>query len=54
MGNQKKEEYYIRNQGYLGNALMWWKEGGAYTCDINQAEEFDKERAEKMNQKDCG
>jgi hypothetical protein len=40
------EYYYIRNEGYLGNALIWWRKGGSYTCDINQAEMFTKEEAE--------
>lgn len=42
------KEFYIRNEGYLGNALMWWALGGGYTCDINNAEKFTKERAEKI------
>jgi len=30
--------YYIRNEGYLGNALLWWtKSMNGYTCDINNA-----------------
>jgi len=29
------EYYYIRNEGYLGNALLWWAKGGGYTCDIS-------------------
>jgi len=40
--------YYIRNEGYLGNALLWWKIGGGYTCDIRQAEKFTKEKAENI------
>ena len=36
-----KEMYYIRNEGYLGNALIWWKEDRrGYTCDINKAHKF--------------
>lgn len=42
------EYYYIRNEGYLGNALTWWKRGGGYTCDIRQAEMFAQEEAEKI------
>ena len=37
--------YYLRNEGYLGNALLWWKKGGGYTCDIKQAELFTEEEA---------
>jgi|TARA_R110000824_G_scaffold394396_1_gene594164 hypothetical protein len=41
--------YYIRNEGFLGNALMWWKEGrDGYTCDINKAHKFTKEEAENI------
>jgi len=25
------KKYYIRNDGYLGNALIWWQIGGGYT-----------------------
>lgn len=48
--NKMKTEklYYIRNQGYLGNALIWWQEGGGYTCDIRKAEKFSYEKAEKQ------
>ena len=45
------EYYYIRNEGYLGNALMWWRKGGGYTCDINQAEMFTEEEAKKKCQR---
>ena len=41
------EHYYIRNEGYLGNALMWWEKGGGYTCDIKEAELFTEEEAKK-------
>ena len=41
--------YYIRNEGYLGNALIWWgKEGNGYTPDILKAEKYTKERAESI------
>jgi uncharacterized protein (DUF1015 family) len=46
-----KEYFYIRNEGYIGNALMWWQVGGGYTCDIRQAEKFTEERAEKICQR---
>lgn len=42
------ELYYIRNEGYLGNALLWWQLGGGYTCDINKAEKFTEEEAKKQ------
>lgn len=40
--------YYIRNEGYLGNALIWWQQGGGYTCDINNAEIFTEEQARQI------
>lgn len=43
-----QELYYIRNEGYLGNALIWWQIGGGYTCDINKAEKFTKEEAKDI------
>lgn len=41
--------YYIRNKGYIGNALIWWQKGRTgYTCDINNAHKFTKEEAEEI------
>jgi len=38
--------YYIRNEGYVGNALIWWGvDGKGYTTDIRQAGKFTLERA---------
>jgi len=43
----KEKMYYVRNEGYLGNALMWWAEGcKGYTCDIRNAHKFTAEKAE--------
>jgi len=43
------EYYYVRNEGYLGNALLWWRKGrNGYTCDINNAHKFTKEEAEDV------
>jgi len=42
------EMYYIRYEGYLGNALIWWQLGGGYTCDINKAEKFTEEEAKDI------
>tara|TARA_R110002074_G_scaffold18159_5_gene59086 strand:+ start:392 stop:643 length:252 start_codon:yes stop_codon:yes gene_type:complete len=39
------EYYYIRNEGFLGNALIWWQMGGGYTCDIRNAKMFTWEEA---------
>jgi hypothetical protein len=48
--NQKNSNmYYIRNEGYLGNALIWWARGrNGYTCDIDNAHKFTKEEAERI------
>jgi len=36
-----KEHYYIRNEGYLGNAFIWWKpEHKGYTSDIRKAGKY--------------
>ena len=41
--------YYIRNEGYLGNALIWWKKDRkGYTCDIRGAHKFTKIEAESI------
>lgn len=40
--------YYIRNEGFLGNALIWWCKTGGYTCDIKKAEKFTEEEAKKI------
>lgn len=41
--------YYVRNEGYLGNALIWWAKGrNGYTCDINNAHKFTREEAEQV------
>jgi len=45
------EYYYIRNEGYLGNALIWWQEGGGYTCDIRKAEIFPEDKAKIICQR---
>jgi hypothetical protein len=43
-----EELYYVRNEGFLGNALLWWTKGcNGYTCDINDAHKFTREQAEK-------
>lgn len=46
---EEKDLYYIRNEGYLGNALLWWhKSRNGYTCDIRQALKVTKEEAESI------
>ena len=47
--NKMEEMYYIRNDGYSGNALIWWREGGkGYTSDIREAGKYTKDRAENI------
>ena len=35
------------SRGYLDKYLMFWKEGGGYTSDLNKAERFTREAAER-------
>lgn len=40
--------YYIQN-GYVGNAILWWGvEGKGYTTDIEKAGKYTKEEAKKI------
>lgn len=49
MIDMKAGLYYIRNEGYLGNALMWWhKSRNGYTCDIRNALKVGYEEAENI------
>lgn len=41
--------YYIRNEGYVGNALVWWAENSrGYTTDIRRAGKYDYEQAKNI------
>lgn len=41
--------YYIRNEGYIGNALIWWaKDSKGYTSDINKAGKYTEEQARNI------
>lgn len=43
-------EYYIQDKrDYVGNDMLWWRKGGGYTTDIDQAEVFSEEMALKTN-----
>lgn len=45
---QENTMYYIQN-GYVGNAILWWAESRqGYTSDIRKAEKFTKEETEKI------
>lgn len=40
--------YYIQN-GYVGNAICWWRpNGGGYTTDINDAGRYSEEDAKRQ------
>jgi len=46
-------ECYIQVEGYVGNAMCWWRKGGGgYTCDIREAEMFPVEEAERIARSD--
>lgn len=46
---KEDKKYYIRNEGYLGNALLWWKESSkGYTSDIREAGKYHKAEAERI------
>jgi len=41
-----QEYYYLWNGGYVGNAMLWWRKGGAgYTTNLDEAHKFTKEEA---------
>jgi hypothetical protein len=44
----KEEMYYIQN-GYVGNAILWWAMNSkGYTTDFTNAGKYTKEQAEKI------
>ncbi len=44
MGDKK---YYIQN-GIVGNCILWWaKDDRGYTCEIEKAEQYTEEEADK-------
>jgi len=46
-----EEMYYIQN-GYVGNAILWWGiDSKGYTTDITKAGKYTKEEAEKIIQR---
>ena len=46
---KKEELYYIQNQGFVGNAIIWWRvDGRGYTTDIREAGKFTKEEAKEI------
>lgn len=48
MKEKKEELYYIQN-GYVGNAILWWaNESKGYTTDIRKAGKYTKEEAKNI------
>lgn len=53
MVEENEEMYYIRNEGFLGNALIWWAENSnGYTCDIRKAGKYKLEDATRICKRD--
>lgn len=47
------QKYYIRNEGYVGNALVWWRPNGrGYTTDIREAGKYTYEKAKSICKRD--
>ena len=45
------EEYYLQDKrSYVGNDLLFWRDGGGYTTDLTEAEVFTREAALSQNQ----
>ena len=45
----KDQKYYIRQDGYCGNALYWWpQDSNGYVTDIRKAGKFTKEEAKDI------
>ena len=45
-------KYYLQRHasGYVGNCLLWWRKNGCgYTCNLDDAQEFDGEDADFLS-----
>ena len=41
--------YYIQNRGYVGNCIIWWREGGhGYTCNLDEAWKVNEAKAQEL------
>lgn len=46
---KKGELYYLRTEGFVGNALLWWgKNHRGYTSNILQAGKYTRKEAENI------
>lgn len=44
------DEFYLQDsRSYVGNDILFWREGGGYTTDVSKAEVFTKEAALRQN-----
>lgn len=42
--------YYIRDsRQFVGNCILFWRKGGGYTCNLDEAETFTKEKAYEIH-----
>ncbi len=44
------DEFYLQDsRSYVGNDILFWRDGGGYTTNVNEAEVFTKEAALRQN-----
>lgn len=49
MAAMSDELYYIQNNGFVGNCLLWWRKNNAgYTCNIDEALKVSYEEAMRI------
>ena len=47
----QQQEFFVQDsRSLLGSVMMFWKQGGGYTSDLNKAEVFTRTRALRQNQ----
>lgn len=45
------DQFYLQdNRSYVGNDVLFWRDGGGYTTDLSKAEIFTKQDALRQNQ----
>lgn len=48
MSDNAESSYYIQN-GFDGNAMVWWREGGrGYTTNLKEAGKYSEEEAQSI------